>query len=227
MIFPDTVIKLWLLNFIASKSIQSISVELTAATYFKCWLNVSGDKSSRDWDKAWSKFKNQGGKKAFSKFSDKYVSWNPRRSEFPLSEEVDPIKRTERSNLEFWNSPTFTLGGAIIIVTFLLLYTILAPIKWSLSKQCNCRNEVLFLRKCKSFSNEVDGFSLFFSSFVASPTWNNFLPPICRWLFMPNLFSDGFPACWSEVWIWNKMITLCACLNPFLARESSWKVKTR
>ncbi|KAL9331933.1 hypothetical protein ACSQ67_001543 [Phaseolus vulgaris] len=91
--------------------------------------NNKGDKSSRDWDKAWSKFKNQGGKKAFSKFSDKYVSWNPRRSEFPLSEEVDPIKRTERSNLEFWNSPTFTLGGAIIIVTFLLLYTILAPIK--------------------------------------------------------------------------------------------------
>ncbi|KAG5043727.1 hypothetical protein AAZX31_03G158200 [Glycine max] len=91
--------------------------------------NNKGDKSSTDWDKAWSKFKKQGGKKPFSKFSDKYVSWNPRRSEFPLSEEVDPIKRTERSNLSFWNSPTFTLGGAIIIVTFLLLYTILAPIK--------------------------------------------------------------------------------------------------
>ncbi|BAT85678.1 uncharacterized protein LOC124832581 [Vigna umbellata] len=90
--------------------------------------NNKGDKSSTDWDKAWSKLKKQGGKKAFSKFSDKYVSWNPRRSEYPLSEEVDPIKRTERSNLRFWNSPTFTLGGAIIIVTFLLLYTILAPI---------------------------------------------------------------------------------------------------
>nr|KYP70835.1 hypothetical protein KK1_010073 [Cajanus cajan] len=91
--------------------------------------NNKGDKSSTDWDKAWSKFKKQGGKKPFSQFSDKYVSWNPRRSEFPLSEEVDPIKRTERSNLKFWNSPTFTLGGAVIIVTFLLLYTILAPIK--------------------------------------------------------------------------------------------------
>ncbi|KAL2345020.1 hypothetical protein Fmac_006305 [Flemingia macrophylla] len=91
--------------------------------------NNKGDKSSTDWDKAWSKFKKQGAKKPFSQFSDKYVSWNPRRSEFPLSEEVDPIKRTERSNLKFWNSPTFTLGGAVIIVTFLLLYTILAPIK--------------------------------------------------------------------------------------------------
>jgi len=129
--FPDTIIKLLLFNLFVSRSIESIkqSAEVTAS-YYNCWLwlNVSGDKSSTDWDKAWSKLKKQGGKKPFSKFSDKYVSWNPRRSEFPLSEEVDPIKRTERSNLMFWNSPTFTLGGAIIIVTFLLLYTILAPI---------------------------------------------------------------------------------------------------
>ncbi|CAL5193994.1 unnamed protein product [Lathyrus oleraceus] len=88
-----------------------------------------GDKSSTDWDKAWSKFKKQGKKTLFSNFSaDKYVSWNPRRSDFPLSEEVDPIKRTERSNLKFWNSPTFTLGGALIILIFLLLYTLQAPI---------------------------------------------------------------------------------------------------
>ncbi|KAK7245189.1 hypothetical protein RIF29_40024 [Crotalaria pallida] len=93
--------------------------------------NNNGDKSSStDWDKAWSNFKKQGRKSLFSSFSpNKYVSWNPRRSDFPLSEEVDPIKRTERSNLKFWTSPTFTLGGAILIVTFLLLYTILAPIK--------------------------------------------------------------------------------------------------
>ncbi|CAI9098094.1 OLC1v1034678C1 [Oldenlandia corymbosa var. corymbosa] len=89
-----------------------------------------GDKFSTDWDKAWSNFKKQGKKTLFPKFSaDKYVSWNPRRSDYPLSEEVDPIKRTERSNLRFWNSPTFTLGGAIVIVTFLLVYTISAPIK--------------------------------------------------------------------------------------------------
>ncbi|XP_058740339.1 uncharacterized protein LOC131629901 [Vicia villosa] len=88
-----------------------------------------GDKSSTDWDKAWSKFKKQGKKTLFSNFSaDKYVSWNPRRSDFPLSEEVDPIKKTERSNLKFWNSPTFSLGGALIILIFLLLYTLQAPI---------------------------------------------------------------------------------------------------
>lgn len=57
------------------------------------------------------------------------MSWNPRRSEFPLSEEVDPIKRTERSNLTLWTSPSFTLVGAIVIVTFLIIYTILAPVK--------------------------------------------------------------------------------------------------
>ena len=90
----------------------------------------SGDKYSTDWDKAWSNFRKQGKKTLFSQFSpDKYVSWNPRRSDFPLSEEVDPIKRTERSNLKLWTSPSFTLVVAILIVSFLLLYTILAPIK--------------------------------------------------------------------------------------------------
>ncbi|GAU35339.1 hypothetical protein TSUD_337310 [Trifolium subterraneum] len=88
-----------------------------------------GDKSSTDWDKAWTNFKKQGKKTLFSNFSpNKYVSWNPKRSDFPLSEEVDPIKRTERSNLKFWTSPTFTLGGTLIILIFLLLYTLLAPI---------------------------------------------------------------------------------------------------
>ncbi|CAA2971781.1 uncharacterized protein LOC111404100 [Olea europaea subsp. europaea] len=91
---------------------------------------LHGDKYSTDWDKAWSSFKKQGRKTFFSQFSpNKYVSWNPRRSEFPLSEEVDPIKRTERSNLTLWTSPSFTLVGAIVIVTFLIIYTILAPVK--------------------------------------------------------------------------------------------------
>uniref|UniRef100_A0A0D9VSQ7 Uncharacterized protein n=1 Tax=Leersia perrieri TaxID=77586 RepID=A0A0D9VSQ7_9ORYZ len=58
-----------------------------------------GDTSSTDWDKAWSTFKKKGKKTLFSEFSpNKYVSWNPRRSEYPLSEEVDPIRRTERGD---------------------------------------------------------------------------------------------------------------------------------
>ncbi|XVE61766.1 hypothetical protein DITRI_Ditri06bG0066200 [Diplodiscus trichospermus] len=90
----------------------------------------NGDKFSTDWDKAWSNFRKRSKKSFFSGFSlDKYVTWNPRQSNYPLSEEVDPIKRTERSNLMLWTSPGFTLVGAIIIVSFLLLYTILAPAK--------------------------------------------------------------------------------------------------
>ncbi|MBA0625271.1 hypothetical protein Godav_010489 [Gossypium davidsonii] len=90
----------------------------------------NGDKFSTDWDKAWSNFKKQTKRSFLSGFSpNKYVTWNPRQSNYPLSEEVDPIKRTERSNLMLWTSPGFTLVGAIIIVSFLLLYTILAPVK--------------------------------------------------------------------------------------------------
>ncbi|XP_021738747.1 uncharacterized protein LOC110705166 [Chenopodium quinoa] len=92
--------------------------------------NKTGDKFSTDWDKAWSSFKKQGKKSFSSQFSpNKYVTWNPRRSNYPLSEEVDPIKRTERSNLMLWTSPRFTLGLAIVIVSLLLIYTILAPPK--------------------------------------------------------------------------------------------------
>ncbi|KAM7526259.1 hypothetical protein LguiA_016161 [Lonicera macranthoides] len=94
-----------------------------------------GDKFSTDWDKAWSSFKKRGKKTLFSQFSpNKYVSWNPKRSNFPLSEEIDPIKRTERSNLMLWTSPGFTLVGAIVIVTFLLVYTILYPLYYMICK---------------------------------------------------------------------------------------------
>ncbi|KAI3893457.1 hypothetical protein MKX03_030732 [Papaver bracteatum] len=89
-----------------------------------------GDRSSTDWDKAWSSFRKRGKKSLFSQFNpNKYVSWNPKRSNFPLSEEVDPIKRAERSNLMLWTSPKFTLAGAIVVVTLLLIYTLLAPTK--------------------------------------------------------------------------------------------------
>ncbi|XBI70962.1 hypothetical protein VPH35_065311 [Triticum aestivum] len=104
----------------------SSSVFATAQLSF----TVLGDSSSTDWDKAWSTFKKKGKKTLFSEFSpNKYVTWNPRRSEYPLSEEVDPIKRAERSNLMLWTSPRFTLVGAIIIISALLIYTLVVPPK--------------------------------------------------------------------------------------------------
>ena len=94
------------------------------------FFSSSSGETSTDWDKAWASFKNKGKRTLFSDFSpNKYVTWNPRRSEYPLSEEVDPIKRTERSNLMLWTSPQFTLVGAIIIVLTLLIYTLVVPPK--------------------------------------------------------------------------------------------------
>ncbi|KAL7195436.1 hypothetical protein ACSBR1_035623 [Camellia fascicularis] len=129
-------------NFLASHNLWSTSSRIQKPLIKPCCSskrdsqqndddnNNRGDKFSTDWDKAWSSYRKQGKKTIFSEFSpNKYVTWNPTRSNYPLSEEVDPIKRTERSNLMLWTSPSFTLAGAIIIVTFLLLYTILAPIK--------------------------------------------------------------------------------------------------
>ncbi|KAG6523972.1 hypothetical protein ZIOFF_013861 [Zingiber officinale] len=88
------------------------------------------ERPSTDWDKAWSRFRKQGKKAMFSEFNpNKYVSWNPRPSHYPLSEEVDPVKRIERSNLKLWTSPKFTLVGATVLVLMLLIYTLLASFK--------------------------------------------------------------------------------------------------
>ncbi|KAK8953218.1 Auxin response factor 6 [Platanthera guangdongensis] len=77
----------------------------------------SSDRQSVDWDKAWSSFRKRGKNSLFSRLKlDKYVRWNPWRSEYPMSEETDPIKRAERSNLELWTSPGFTLVGAILVI---------------------------------------------------------------------------------------------------------------
>lgn len=108
----------------------TVSSAISWLTFFIS-LSFSGDGQTTDWDKAWSSFRKKGKKGLFSQFNpNKYVSWNPRRSEYPLSEEPNPIKRTERSNLMLWTSPRFTLAGAIVVVTLLLIYTLLAPTKW-------------------------------------------------------------------------------------------------
>ncbi|VFQ84195.1 unnamed protein product [Cuscuta campestris] len=92
--------------------------------------NDDDDKLSIDWDKAWSSFKKNGKKTFFSQFSpDRYVTWNPTRSNYPPSEEVDPIKRSERLNLNLWTSPQFTIAVTILILVFLLVYTVVFPLK--------------------------------------------------------------------------------------------------
>ena len=57
------------------------------------------------------------------------MAYKPNEPKRTGREEVDPIKRTERSNLMLWTSPQFTLVGAIIIVLTLLIYTLVVPPK--------------------------------------------------------------------------------------------------
>eukprot|EP01018_Ginkgo_biloba_P021293 Gb_39492 [translate_table: standard] len=85
-----------------------------------------GESLSTDWDKAWSNFRKQGKKTLFSQFDvQKYVSRNPRPSNYPLSEEVDPLRRSERSALSFWTSPKFTIACFGIVVGLLIFYIVL------------------------------------------------------------------------------------------------------
>lgn len=75
------------------------------------------EKQSVDWDKAWSNFSKKKKWSFFSMFDmDKYVTRAPQNREYPLSEETDPFKRTERATLRFWTDPKFTLAGFGVIV---------------------------------------------------------------------------------------------------------------
>lgn len=127
-----TTYEVWIsVHFVLYLQLQYLHIQrnlLVFTILTNCWLLLfwhSVDRPSKDWDKVCTKFRKQGKKSMFSEFKpDKYVNWNPRDSDYPLSEEVDPIKRTERPNLMLWTSPKFTLAGAIVMVSMLLIYTL-------------------------------------------------------------------------------------------------------
>ncbi|CAK9877127.1 unnamed protein product [Sphagnum jensenii] len=88
-----------------------------------------------DWDKAWSNFPKSKMKesgfslKSFLKLDmDQYVSRKPNHSKYPLSEEVDPLRRTERGTLNAWTDPKFTVAGfGVIVGLFLYMVVIVGP----------------------------------------------------------------------------------------------------
>ncbi|KAL3701740.1 hypothetical protein R1sor_019762 [Riccia sorocarpa] len=93
-----------------------------------------------DWDKAWTNFSTPEKKKKKSFLNidmERYVSRKPERSDYPLSEEVDPLRKTERSALEFWSSPKFfyVLIG-ITVLLFFYMVVIIGPPPSSLTIRC-------------------------------------------------------------------------------------------
>eukprot|EP00252_Welwitschia_mirabilis_P006800 TRINITY_DN176_c0_g1_i3.p1 TRINITY_DN176_c0_g1~~TRINITY_DN176_c0_g1_i3.p1 ORF type:complete len:171 (-),score=29.13 TRINITY_DN176_c0_g1_i3:1276-1788(-) len=64
---------------------------------------------SIDWDKAWASFRKKGKKTLFSQFNmEKYVTRNPKRIDYPLSKEIDPFRKAEKTALGPWTSTKFT-----------------------------------------------------------------------------------------------------------------------
>lgn len=95
---------------------------------------LTDESVSTDWDKAWSTFRKQGKKNLFSEFDirkymEKYVTRDPRPSDYPLSEEVDPLRKSERWALGFWTSSKFTVAGLGIVVGLLIFYITLFSIR--------------------------------------------------------------------------------------------------
>lgn len=93
-------------------------------------LTYADERSSIDWDSAWSSYRKP--KKAsgnpFKLDMDKYVSRRPTRSDYPLSEEVDPLRKSERSALGVWTDPRFTYAGiGVIVGLFVYMVIIIGP----------------------------------------------------------------------------------------------------
>lgn len=96
-----------------------------------------GEKGSVDWDKAWESFpkpkiqsKNPF-KSLLSMFNinmEQYVNRRPTHSRFPLSEEVDPTRKTERRALDAWTDPKFTYAGVGVVVgLFVYMVVVVGP----------------------------------------------------------------------------------------------------
>ncbi|KAH7447885.1 hypothetical protein KP509_01G125500 [Ceratopteris richardii] len=79
-----------------------------------------------DWDKAWSSYQQQKKKPFLSSIDmEKYVTRQPQQKNYPLSEEVDPLKRTERATLTFWTDTKFTVAGfGVLIGLFIYMVVI-------------------------------------------------------------------------------------------------------
>jgi hypothetical protein len=82
-----------------------------------------------DWDKAWASYRQSKKKKKpfLSMFdAEQYVSRSPRNGTgYPSSEEIDPVKRTERSTLDFWTDPRFTMAGFGIIFSLFIYMVVI------------------------------------------------------------------------------------------------------
>lgn len=59
---------------------------------------------------------------------ESYVSRSPQMSDFPMMEEVDSFRRTEKSVLNLWSGQNFTVAGFIILFgLFVYMAVIVGP----------------------------------------------------------------------------------------------------
>ncbi|CAM6087040.1 unnamed protein product [Calypogeia fissa] len=88
--------------------------------------NKGGEDGPVDWDKAWSSFKKPQKRKSFLTIDmEKYVSRQPKHSNYPLSEEVDPLRKSERSLLGAWTSMKFTYAFVVVIIGLVVYMVII------------------------------------------------------------------------------------------------------
>ncbi|KAG0615955.1 hypothetical protein M758_5G079300 [Ceratodon purpureus] len=93
-----------------------------------------GEKGSVDWDKAWESFPKPKKQNPFNLFSlfnldmEQYVNRRPTHSNFPLSEETDPMRKTERQALNAWTDSKFTLAGlGVVVGLFVYMVVVVGP----------------------------------------------------------------------------------------------------
>lgn len=103
-------------------------VRTRSATVRASGLNEQKPENDANWDVAWRAFKKQQKKSGLLSGMEQYVSRSPQMSNYPLSEEVDPLRRTEKVALDVWTHPKFTYAGfGVIMGLFVFMAVIVGP----------------------------------------------------------------------------------------------------
>jgi hypothetical protein len=102
---------------------ESNSSTPTSSTLMKSTISSSNSGSGSN-----SPSSSSGRKKGLFSNMEQYVSRSPSQADYPLSEEIDPLKRSERQLLSAWTNPRFTYAGfGVVAILFVYMAVIVGP----------------------------------------------------------------------------------------------------
>lgn len=100
------------------------SLTITSINFLRVSSYADGNKSSVNWDGAWSSFTKsiQGGQKQMESYVDRPKARPPPK--FARNEKDDETRRIENSALNVWTDERFFKAGVVIVGLFLIFVVV-------------------------------------------------------------------------------------------------------